>query len=213
MQYKIYKILNSLLLMIIAVILLLVGGYFLMRAHQPDYLKVYIFSALVVTVVLLSVFKWLESRWDKKVIEKMARNGKIALADIHGAERVMVLRETNFNKYWLYKFDATIYDREGNKIDGKPFYEKMNCATEQIPAGTVWITWDEAKPNQIFVIPNVIISHLPSLAATVLKYESNKKIPIKYLDVYYNEGMVIRSFRESVKEIKSEVKKNAKKAK
>lgn len=111
------------------------------------------------------------------------------------------MRDSSFTTYHLYEFEADVYDTDLN-CTRRTFYEKMNEQTESIPNGTVYITFDETKPTQIFIIPNVMISHIPSLIPIVAAYEKSKQIKIKYLDVYYNKGMVIKTFKESLKENK-----------
>ena len=78
------------------------------------------------------------------------------------------------------------------------FWEKMNADTQQIPNGSVFVTYDPEKPSQIFVVPNVLISQLPELMPVVRKIEANATI--RYLDTFYNKGIVIRSMKESLAE-------------
>lgn len=197
MQYKIARILNHTLLLFAGLVALLGLGYVLVSRLVPD-IKYYYLVGFVVTCVLavIAIF-WLEQVWDKKVITRMAKEGHIALADIHGSERVLPMRDSTFTRYWLYKFEATIYDAS---LQGfrKTFYEKMNCESDSLPCGTVYVTYDAAKPNQIFIVPNVLISHMPNLIPIVAAYEGAKNIPVKYLDAYYNKGMVLKTFRDSL---------------
>jgi len=48
------------------------------------------------------------------------------------------------------------------------------------------------------VVPNLLISQLPELMPVVRKIEANASI--RYLDAYYNKGMVIRSMKDSLAE-------------
>ena len=89
------------------------------------------------------------------------------------------------------------------------FWEKMNVDTQQIPNGSVFVTYDPEKPTQIFVVPNVLISQLPELIPVVRKIEANASI--RYMDTYYNKGMVIRSMRDSLKEQRQAVEDMKKK--
>ncbi|MEG0832459.1 MAG: hypothetical protein RR058_06675 [Oscillospiraceae bacterium] len=208
MQFKLAKLLNNALIGITLIILALVGGYFYIAKNVPSIKFYYMFGAVVVGILLLWLFKWLENSWDKKIITKMAHSGKIALANIKSSKRVLNMRDSNFTNYWLYQFEAELITPDEYKIE-QTFYEKMNCETGVIPNGSVYVTYDESKPNQIFIVPNVMISHLPNLIPIIAKLEKNKHIDIKYLDVYYNKGMVIKTFRESLSEQKANAAKKA----
>jgi hypothetical protein len=80
----------------------------------------------------------------------------------------------------------------------------MNIETDQIPSGSVYVTYDAAKPAQIFMIPNSMIGSLPSLMPIVQGYEKDSKLEIKYLDVHYNKGMVLKTFKETISDYKKE---------
>ena len=81
---------------------------------------------------------------------------------------------------------------------------------EKVPSGTVYITYNPDKPEQIFIIQNVIISHIPALAPIVQAYEKNKKISIKYLNVYYRDGLIVETYKESLKNQKKAEKEKSK---
>lgn len=201
MQLKVAKILNSILVIITIVILVLAAGYIVVYNYAPNFKLVYLILFVIVAVVLMGGFRWLEKNWDKRVITKMTQEGKIALASITGGSRVMKMRDATFTNYWLYEFTGTLHTPEGKQFSCK-FYEKMSWDTDTIPQGNVYVTYDEEKPSQIFVIPNVLISHIPALAPIIQKFESNRQIKIKYLDAHYNRGMVIRTFQEAIAEQK-----------
>jgi len=201
MQYKVAKILNSILVIITVVILVLAAGYFVIYNYAPNFKLPYLILFVVVAVVLMGGFRWLEKNWDKRVITKMAQEGKIALAEIKGGQPVMKMRDATFTNYHLYEFEGVLYTPEGKQFAVK-FYEKMNWQTSEIPEGNVYVTYDPEKPSQIFVIPNVLISHIPTLAPIIQNFERNKQIKIKYLDAHYNRGMVIRTFQEAIAEQK-----------
>lgn len=221
MQYKVAKLLNKLLVIITALILVLAAGYFVIYRYFPVYKTGYLIGFVVVSVVALFLFHWLESQWDKRVITRMAKAGQIALATVTGGSRVMRMRDTAFVSYWLYEFQGVIHTPDGKSMERK-FYEKMNFNTDKIPAGSFYVTYDEEKPSQIFIIPNALIANLPDLQPVVQRFENNKQLKIKYLDVHYNKGMVVRSFREAVaeqqhrlnqKKLEQQQKEAAKKAK
>ncbi len=207
MQLKISKQLNKLLGIMLASMLLLLFGIYYFSGEYPDLKWVFIGSFVIVGMIMFILFKWLENRWDKTVITKMASSGKVALANIKTAKQIMPMRDSGFTSYWLYEFEAELYDpKTHNKIE-KTFYEKMSKSTTSIPKGSVYVTYDEKKPNQIFIVPNVLLSHLPQLASIVSQYERDEKIKIKYLNAYYDKGMVVETFRKAIKEEREKKKK------
>ncbi len=197
MQLKVAKLLNQILIVITVVILLLAGGSFVVLKWFAPYQKVYLVVFAVVSIALYLVFRWLESRWDKRVVTRMAKEGHIALAQIQSGSRVMAMRDSTFTNYWLYEFKARLTTPDQTSFD-KTFYEKMRADTEDIPGGWVYVTYDENKPDQIFMVPNLLISHLPQLMPVIAQFEADKRLDIKYLDVYYHKGMVLRTFQETV---------------
>lgn len=200
MQLKVAKVLNSMLTLIMIIIVGLWALFiFYLRDAFPQARTAFFVGLIVLDLALYFFFKWMERTWDKRVITKMVKGGHVALAGIKGGERIMPMKDSSFTKYWLYSFKAEIYDTEGYKFE-KTFYEKMNSEFGAVPQGFVYVTYDPLKPNQIFIVPNVMISHMPQLMPIVKSFEDNKLINIKYLDAYYNKGMVLKTMRQSVKE-------------
>jgi len=200
MQFKIAKILNTVLIVITLIIVALAVGFYFIQESFPEFKTAYLIISVVIALALLWTFKWLESRWDKKIITKMAQNGKIALINIESYERVLNMRDSSFAKYWLYSFTGAMLTPDLNVTPDIKFYEKMHESTGEIPRGTLFITYDEEKPSQIFIIPNVLVSHLPELMPLVQKMEKSKKLDIKYLNAYYSRGMVVKTFKETMEE-------------
>jgi hypothetical protein len=201
MQVTLARIMNRLLILTAVLVLLLLGVLFYGARQFPDLRMYLLVGFIIVATALLVFYKWLENNWDKHIIIKMARAGKIALVNIEKGERYLPLRDSGFIRYWIYRFEGTLYDTEHKPLK-KTFYEKMNFETEKIPRGSVYVTWDESKPAQIFIIPNALIGGLPQLAPLAETYEKDKAIAVKYLDAHYNKGMVLRSFREAVSDYK-----------
>ncbi|MDR0589159.1 MAG: hypothetical protein LBG25_01295 [Spirochaetaceae bacterium] len=201
MQVRIARILNKLLIIFAALVLVLFTGIFFVAKQYPDYRFYYIAAFVIITVTLTVVFKWLENRWDKSVILKMTREGKIALMNIRGGRRLFPLRDTGLVNYWIYEIEGDLYNGEHEKLE-KVFHEKMNRDEGEIPQGSVYVTYDDTKPSQIFIIPNAVIGNLPNLIPIVASYEKDKKIDVKYLDVFYRRGMVLRTVREAMAEYK-----------
>ena len=208
MQLKIAKIINSLLVLLTVIILALAGGYFFVYNRYPEFKTTYLILFAIIAITLMIVFRWMEDSWDKRVITRMAKGGKVALANIKHSERVMRMRDSAFTNFWLYEFVADLVTPELETLKDVKFWEKMNAETDEIPNGSVFVTYDPEKPTQIFVVPNVLISQLPELMPAVRKIEANASI--RYLDTYYNKGMVIRSMKASLAEQRQAVeeKKN-----
>jgi hypothetical protein len=206
MQVTLARILNRLLILICLLIIGLLTAMFFGIRQYPAY-RIYFITGFVAAATFLSLFyKWLENGWDKYVITKMAGAGKIALVNIEKAERFLPLRDSGFKRYWIYRFEGILYDRE-RKPRRISFFEKMNFETAEIPSGSVYVTWDESKASQIFIIPNALIGSLPRLAPIVGAYEKDKALKLKYLDAHYHRGMILRSFRQAVAAYKKVEKK------
>ncbi|MDR2471659.1 MAG: hypothetical protein LBD09_06075 [Treponema sp.] len=201
MQVFIAKTLNKLLVLFLGVILFLFGGIFLAARFYPEYLRVQTLMFITVSVFLAIWYRWLEERWDKGIIQKMAQSGKVALCAIRGGKRLLVLRDTAFRSYWIYEITGELYDASHKKREIR-FQEKMNRETGEIPEGSVYVTWDEAKPSQVFIIPNLLIGALPQLRETVEAYERDPAIEVKYLDARYRRGMELKTFRETLEDYK-----------
>lgn len=210
MQLKIAKIINSLLALMTVIILALAGGYIFVYQRYPEFKTTYLILFAVIAVALMIFFRWMEEGWDKRVITRMAKEGKVAIANIKRSERVMRMRDSTFTNFWLYEFAADLITPRLEKLPDVKFWEKMNADTQDIPNGSVFVTYDPEKPTQIFVVPNVLISRLPELMPAVREMEA--KASIRYLDAYYNKGMVIKSMKESLAEQRRAVEEMKEKA-
>lgn len=209
MQLKIAKIINSLLALLTVIILVLAGGYFFVYNRYPEFKTTYLILFALIAIALMIFFRWMEEGWDKRVITRMAKDGKVALANIKHSERVMRMRDSAFTNFWLYEFVADLVTPELETLKDVKFWEKMNVETDKIPSGSVFVTYDPEKPTQIFVVPNVLISQLPELMPAVRKIEANASI--RYLDTYYNKGMVIKSMKDSLTQQRQAVEEQKRK--
>lgn len=209
MQLKIAKIINSLLALLTVIILVLAGGYFFVYNRYPEFKTTYLILFALIAIALMIFFRWMEEGWDKRVITRMAKDGKVALANIKHSERIMRMRDSAFTNFWLYEFVADLVTPELETMKDVKFWEKMNVETDKIPNGSVFVTYDPEKPTQIFVVPNVLISQLPELMPTVRKIEANASI--RYLDTYYNKGMVIKSMKDSLTQQRQAVEEQKRK--
>ncbi|MDR1388747.1 MAG: hypothetical protein LBJ31_02060 [Treponema sp.] len=202
MQVFLARTLNKILLLFFVVALALFAGVFVTGHFYPEYRTYYLGVFAVISIILAVYFKYLENYWDKKIILKMASDGKIALMNIQSGKRLMPLRDTSLGRYWIYELTGQLWNREHIPLQ-KTFQEKMNGGTQEIPPGFVYVTYDELKPRQIFIIPNAMIGNLPNLMPLVADYEKDKTIDIRYLDAHYNRGMVLRTFKETIADYNS----------
>jgi len=197
MQLKIARILNRALAYLAALtVLMLAGGFYIISAF-PDYFFHYIVACAILLMALLLIFRYYEANWDKKVIIKMALNKKIALVNIETASRELPMRDTGFRNYWLYSIEGVLYPQSGGEMPVK-FYEKMSADTLEIPAGSIYITYDEAKPKQMFIIPTDLLARIPHLADVVKYYENRADIECRYLYAYYKHGMELKRYQDMV---------------
>jgi len=211
MQVFIAKTLNKVLLLFSVVIIILFAGIFLAYRFYPEHVRWHIIVFAIVSVFLSIFFRHLEINWDKRIIGKMAKNGKVALMNIRGGKKLMAMRDTSFKNYWIYELEGTLYNDRHEGLE-KTIQEKMNKETTEIPSGSVYVTYDELKPAQIFIIPNAMISLLPNLMPLVQGYEKNSSIKIKYLDVHYNNGMVLKTFKDTLVDYKKTQKEKKEKS-
>jgi hypothetical protein len=203
MQIRIARVLNKVLLLFSVVIVLLFAAIFVVGHYRSDYKNYFIGVFVLVSIVLALYFRYIEDYWDKRIIIRMAKEGKIALMNISGGKRLVPLRDSSLKRFWIYELEGELYNIEHEAIK-KTFQEKMNKDMDEIPQGTVYVSYDEEKPRQIFIIPNAIISSLPNLMPLVQSYEKDSKITIKYLDAHYNKGIVLKTFQETISDYKKE---------
>lgn len=204
MQLKIYYKLN----LILTALLLAVVAFGVIIAIKfesiQEYKEVIFVCYFLITMGCFFGFKMFEANYDKRMIQKMVINGDIAIANIKDAKAIKYIKDTSFKSYHLWEIKVEYYDKQFNKHE-YTLIEKMNLLVKEIPNGTVYITHDENKPDQKFIVQNVMIGHVPTLQPIVQAYENNKRIPIKYLNAYYRDGMVVETYQQSMKAKKENV--------
>ena len=197
MQLRIYYGLNAILLGIISAVV--IAGVIIMKNFNTyDNKTLVLIIYFAVTILAYFIFKMAENNYDKRMIQKMVLKGDIALANIKSAKAVKHIKDTSGKHYHLWEVQVEYYDQQFKKHE-YTLIDKFNVNLREIPNGTVYITHNENKPHQKFFVQNVMIGHVPSLQPIVAAYEKNKKLPIKYLNVYYNDGIIIETFETSMK--------------
>ena len=209
MQLKIYgKVTIALYALLLST--LAIGGVIFFNFDTVSNHKVLVFGAYILYMVIgFFAFKMYEKNVDKSMIQKMALNGQIALANIKKAAPLKAIRDSSGKNYVLWEIEMEFYDQEFNRFE-TTIIEKFNPLHEKVPNGTVYVTHNPDKPEQKFIIQNVIISHIPSLAPIVQAYENNRKIPVKYLNVYYKNGLIVETYKDSIKQQKKAEKEKTK---
>lgn len=196
MQLKIYQRLNQLLLAIIAMTILIIGFIVVNFERFKANMILIIILFLAYSLICFFGFRFIEVNWDKYLVQKMAINNQIVLARIKKAEALMPIKDSNAKYYSLWQLTVDFWDHDMNQHECT-LIEKMNINTKDIPLGNIFITYNKDKPKHLFVVQNVIVSHLEKMAPIAAAYE--KKLSVKYLNVYYHDGMIIETYKNSLK--------------
>lgn len=168
------------------------------REKLADKLFLALFGLLIFVFVCMFFIIRYEQRADKNMITDMTENGDIALAEIISGEFVRFARDSKLTKYVFWKLHCILYTQDGKKIEAD-IIDKFSPKQTKIPRGNIYVTYDEAHPDRLFVIPNAVISTFPELQAITEGYENNKEIKLFYLNCYYNKGLIIETYRQSMK--------------
>lgn len=197
MQLKIYKRLNLFLSILLLITIGFIIGTFINNEYFGDSIF-YIFAGIFIfSIIVFLVFKMIEVNIDKQIVQRHAIKGNVAIANIKSATPIRKVRDSSAKSYNLWKIDADLYDQDLKKHSVE-IIEKFNLNVKSVPKGSVYVTYNPNKPNDGLIIQNVIISHIHTLMPIVSKYE-NSNIPIKYLSAYYNDGLVIETFKQTMK--------------
>ena len=207
MQLKIYRFLFWLSLIIAVVTVGLIVLLFVFRDSLAGGLAYWIGGFVIMNVLVIILYKFLENNLDKIIMQKAAFRGEVVLANITGNKFRCGIMDTNVKKFILQSIYVTYYDYDLNPHD-TVIIEKLNYGNYDIPKGSVYMTYNPKHPDRGLIVQNVIISNIPKLAPLVRKYESAKTIHVKYLDTHYDDGLVIRTFAETekIEKEKAEVK-------
>ena len=203
MQLRIHKSLNMILYFVLGSLVLLgIIVLFNFEYFRPHLLPVFI-GVFLYNIVCFFLFKTIEKNWDKNLIQKMTFKNKVVIANIKEAKRAFLIRDSGGKRYNLWEITVDYIDHDMSSHEFV-FFEKLNVEVTEIPKGTVFMTNDDSKPGRKFIVPNVIVSHVESLIPIVQEYEKQKKAYIKYLNVYYKDGLVIETFKQSINKQKQE---------
>lgn len=199
MQLKLYK--RSTLVLLTIIIFIISGMIILYFSRElwASHKEMVILPMIFVMMLASFAFVWYDTNADRKMIEKMVRRKQIALANITNGGFYRIVRNARLKKAVLWKLDITLYDQQMNEITTS-FIDKLVPSQTSIPHGHVYVTYDSDKPERIFIIPNAMISLHPDLKDIIDRYESNGNLKIRYLNAYYNDGIVLKTYQQSMKE-------------
>ena len=197
MQLKILKRLNLILyallgaVLILAIVVILNFNFF-----RPHLLLVFA-GTFIYNMIAFFLYKYLEKNWDKSIIQKMAIANQVVIANIKQSKQLFSFKDSGGKRYNMWQIELEYVDHDLNHHTTLIF-EKLNQELTILPLGTVFLTYDPKKPDRQFIVPNVIISHIDTMIPIVSNYEKSKKAFIKYLNVYYNDGLIIETYRQSM---------------
>ena len=197
MQLRIYYKLNV-LLGILSTAVLIAGAILFFNFDKLENKMSAVVIFMIIMLAIYFIYKMIENNYDKRMIQKMVLKGDIALATIKSAKPLKTIKDSGFKVYNLWEIEVEYYDQKFKKHE-YTLIDKFNATLTEVPKGSVYITHDEAKPDQKFIIQNVMIGHVPTLQPIVAAYEKNKAIPVKYLNVYYRDGLVVETYQSSLK--------------
>ena len=165
----------------------------------------YRYLVVALTFLLAFLGSYLLSRYentvDKKYIEKMVAQGKIALARSGKAERGNVIKSPLRPSNVYYKIDVTVYDHEGNSHEAQ-LIDLFSIMQDKIPEGNFYVTYDSSD-DEMLIVPMGLISMYPLNQPLVEKYEKIIK-NLKYLNVYFNKGILIETYEQTNKRLEED---------
>ena len=199
MQLKLYKRSTFFLTIVVIVDILSVIALIVFKDQWINNKIPTIVAFVLLVFVLSTIYSYYDLNADKNMIRKAVANGDVALAKINNGTFVRFGRDAKLKNHVYWKLDAEIFDNDMKKFDAS-IIEKFSTHQTQIPKGYVYITYVEGKENDCLIIPNVIIASIPEYKVLVDDYE--KAIKPKYLNAYINDGLILKTFEETMREQK-----------
>jgi len=157
-------------------------------------LTIVIFVSIL--LVLMLIYSSIDLNYDKNLVRKAVRNGDVALVKINGGTFVRFARDARLQNHVYWKMNVELYDNDMNMIK-TTMIEKFNPHQTSIPKGFIFVTYKKGHEEDSLAIPNIIISSIPEYQPFVEDYE--KHIHPKYLNCYYNHGLIIQTYEDSIK--------------
>lgn len=197
MQIKLYK--RSTILLALVILINIISVFFLLNyLKQENVNRLFVIVAFILFMfVLYFIYSYYDLYADRNIIKKRVSNGDVALAKIKDGTFVRFARDSRLQNHVYWKLNVEIYDNDMKKID-TTIIEKFSTHQTSIPSGHVYVTYQEDKPEDSLIIPNVIIGSIPEYKPLVDEYE--KKIKPKYLNAYINKGLILQTYKDSIKQ-------------
>ena len=204
MQLKLYR--RSTILLTLVLLVDIVSIVFLIT-HRDLWANNVIGTVLLFAgfVFLLSMgYSYYDMNADRNLIRKAVANGDVAMAKIIDGSFVKFGRDAKLKNHVFWKLNVELYDNDMKKFN-TTIIEKFSTHQAKIPKGYVFVTYVEGKEEDCLIIPNAIISSIPEYKVLTDDYE--KALKPTYLNVYYNNGLIIQTYKESMayeKELKKQ---------
>lgn len=199
MQNKLYKRSTIILCLVlglnIAIVIWLFTNTDLWLANKYPVIVEFVLFALL----SIMVFTYYDLNADRNYIRKAVKNGDVAMAKIIDGSFVRFARDARLKNHVYWKLNAILYD-DDMKQTNITIIEKFSTHQTKIPTGHVYITYVKDKLDDCLIIPNVIIQSIPEYQFLVETYE--KEIKPTYLNAYYKDGLILQSYKDSMKEQK-----------
>lgn len=198
MRKNIIRRINYIYLIYSVITLATVLGIYFFRNKISNVYIVLVFVAGVSLVASFLINNY-RQEVDKRYIELMVANNNIALARIDKYQYLKSFKDDSINKSKLFELDITYYDTSLKQH--KATITDLFCNSQQdIPLGHVYITYKD-NSDSILIVPTFVMQKYESNHTIIERYESNIK-DIKYLSVLYNKGLLIETFKESIRRFK-----------
>ena len=197
MRLKLLKKYNTIYLLYTIALAITLISVLVLKDTLIDY-YIWIFIAMaVLSIVFISLLHYFETNTDKKIINEMVFNKQMALAKINKAEFEKFVKDATLKRTVIWKLDITYYDNKYVEHN-ETIYEQFAPLQDSVPQGNIYITYDHDRPDYKFIVPNMLVGAFEQNKDLILGYEKKFK-NIKYLNVYYNHGLVVETFAESLR--------------
>lgn len=196
MQSKLYKKSTFLLTLVVIVDIVSIVLLVKFRSLWASNKLPVILGFVLFIFALSTVYSYYDLNADRNIIRKRVANGDVAIAKIINGNFVRFARDAKLKNHVFWKMEAIVYDND--MVEHKTtIIEKFSTHQTRIPKGFVYVTYEEGKEDECLIIPNVIISSIPEYMPLVKDYE--KAIKPKYLNAYYNDGLILQTYEDSIK--------------
>lgn len=197
MQLRLYK--KSTLILFFVILATLASTIILLstRSKWGDNALLILILYFVWISGLSMAFTYYDTQTDKNIVKKMVSSGQVALAFAREGRFVRYIRDAKLNKYILWEIDITLYD-QNMQAQNTTMIEKFNITQTSIPSGHFYVTYDPEKPEDILLIPNVLISSISAYQPLAMEYE--RVVKPRYLNSFYRYGNCLQTYEQSLKE-------------